>query len=140
VIAFLGITMTGNNMNLATKLAAASCLALAALTPALAQQDKRTPLGTMDFPAGYGAIMGLAEIAPGMCAGRHTHPAIETSYILEGEGVSEVEGRPDRIEKAGDAVQIPANAAHDACASAAGVKILTVHVFEKGKPLGTPVP
>ena len=94
----------------------------------------------MDFPAGHETVMGVAELAPGICGGRHTHPGIETSYILEGEGVSKIDGRPDRPVKAGDAIQIPANVPHDGCASARGVKILTVHVIEKGKPLGSPAP
>ena len=129
-------------MKRATKLAAAIGVVLPAfLASALAQQGiKRTALGTMDFPAGYQTVMGFAEIAAGTCGGRHTHPGIETSYILEGEGVSKVEGRPDRPVKAGDAIQIPANVPHDGCATTVGAKILTVHVVEKGKPLGSPAP
>ncbi len=129
-------------MKRATKFAAGTCIVVSAfLMPAAAQQGfKRTPLGTMDFPAGYQTVMGLAELAPGICGGRHTHPGIETSYILEGEGVSKIDGRPDRPVKAGDSIQIPANVPHDGCATARGVKILTVHVIETGKPLGTPAP
>ena len=121
---------------------AAACIVLPAfLVPALAQQGiKRTPLGTMDFPPGYQTVMGFAEIAPGTCGGRHTHPGIETCYILEGQGVSKVDGRPDRPVKAGDAIQIPANVPHDGCAMTRAAKILTVHVIEKGKPLGSPAP
>ena len=129
-------------MKPAISFVAATCIVLSAfVASALAQQGiKRTPLGTMEFPAGYQTVMGLAEIAPGTCGGRHTHPGIETSYILEGEGVSKVDGRPDRPVKAGDAIQIPANVPHDGCATTRAAKILTVHVVEKGKPLGTPAP
>jgi len=129
-------------MTPARKIIAATCIVLPAfLVPALAQQGiNRTPLGTMDFPPGYQTVMGFAEIAAGKCGGRHTHPGIETSYILEGEGVSKVDGRPDRQVKAGDAIQIPANVPHDGCATSRAVKVLTVHVIEKGKPLGSPAP
>ena len=129
-------------MKLPAKLLAATCVVLPAfLASALAQQGiKRTPLGTMDFPPGFQTVMGFAEIAPGVCGGRHTHPGIETSYILEGEGVSKIDGRPDRPVKAGDTIQIPANVPHDGCATSSAAKILTVHVVEKGKPLGSPVP
>jgi quercetin dioxygenase-like cupin family protein len=84
-------------MKLAIKTGTATCVVLSAFVlPALAQQGiKRTPLGTLEFPPGYQTIMGIAEIAPGVCAGRHTHPGIETSYILDGQGVSKVEGKPD---------------------------------------------
>ena len=129
-------------MKRASKFAAAIGIVLPAfLAPVLAQQGiNRTALGTMDFPAGYETIMGFAEIAAGTCGGRHTHPGIETSYILEGEGVSKVDGRSDRQVKAGDAIQIPANVPHDGCATNRAAKILTVHVVEKGKPLGSPAP
>ena len=112
------------------------------LSSGMAQQGiKRTPLGTMDFPAGYQTVKGYALIAPGMCSGRHTHPGIETSYILEGEIILEIDGQPEKHYKAGDPVEIPAGVVHDGCATAdRAAKILTVHVVEKGKPLGSPAP
>lgn len=76
----------------------------------------------------------------GICEGRHTHPGIQTAYVLEGEGVSEIDGRPDRPVKAGDAIQIPANVPHNLCAAASGIKALAVYVIEKGKPLASPSP
>jgi len=54
---------------------------------AVAQQGgiKRTPLQKVEFPEGYNTVTGIAEIQPGGSAGRHTHPGIETGYVLEGE-------------------------------------------------------
>ena len=129
-------------MNLKSKFVATTCIALPALlTPVSAQQGiKTTPLGTIDFPPGYQTMMGLAEIASGTCGGRHTHPGIETSYVLEGEEVVKVDGEPDQFLKAGDSIQIPAGVPHYGCTTASGVKVLTVHVVEKGKPLGSPSP
>ena len=113
----------------------------AAQAPVTAQQGLiRTPLGTMDFPPGYQTAMVLAELAPNTCAGRHTHPGIETAYFLEGEEVFKLDGEPERHVKPGDAVQIPANVPHEGCAGAGGVKVLAVYVIEKGKPLASPVP
>jgi quercetin dioxygenase-like cupin family protein len=112
------------------------------LAPAIAQEGiKRTPLGTLDFPPGYQTVKGYAEIAKGTCSGRHTHPGIETSYLLEGELILKVDGQPDKHVKAGDPVEIPAGIVHDGCATAgSAAKVLTVHVVEKGKPLGSPAP
>ena len=128
-------------MKLTTKFVATTCIALPALLmPVLAQQGaKRTPLGTIDFLPGYQAVMGLSEIAPGTCIGRHTHPGISNSYVLEGETVLKVDGKPDQHLKAGDPVQIPAGVPHDDCTTS-GVKYLTVHIVEKGKPLRSPAP
>ena len=129
-------------MKLSIACAAATFIASVGLMgPTTAQEGiKRTELGTMDFPPGYQTVKGIAEIAKGTCSGRHTHPGIETSYILEGEVTLKIDGQPDQHFKAGDPGQIPAGVVHDGCAGNSGVKVLTVHVIEKGKPLGSPAP
>src|SRR5690606_40302955 len=85
--------------------------------PALADSAppgiKRTPLQSIDFPDGYKTVTGLAEVAPGHASGMHTHPGIETGYVLDGEVLMIVEGEPDRTLKAGDSFVIPPGAKHD---------------------------
>jgi quercetin dioxygenase-like cupin family protein len=124
-----------------TKFVAATFFALpASLASVLAQEGlKRTPLGTTDFPPGYQTVMGVAQIAPGTCAGHHTHPGIESSYIVEGEILIKIDGGQDQQLKAGDSFQIAAGIPHDGCTTG-GAKLVTVHVIEKGKPLGSPAP
>jgi quercetin dioxygenase-like cupin family protein len=100
---------------------------------------KRIPLQKFDVPgAGYETVMGIAEIAPNVDIGRHSHFGIESGYVLEGEGTLVVEGKPDRLLKAGDSYQIPAGAVHTAKSGPHGTKVLAVYVVEKGKPLATP--
>lgn len=121
-------------------------LSLAMLTVASAAQDapvgiKRTPLQKIAFPEGYSTVMGLAEIAPDASSGRHTHPGIETGYILEGEVLMSVDGQPDRTLKAGNSYQIPAGAAHDVKnAGSTPAKALATYVVEADKPLASPAP
>src|ERR1700730_5256965 len=91
-------------------------------------QVKRTPLQTVDFPPGYTTVSAIFEIAPGTCAGRHTHPGLETSYLMEGEAVLKVAGQPDQKLKAGDSFHVEQGVAHDACASS-GQAIKGVGVF-----------
>ena len=50
----------------------------------------------------YEAILGAYEIAPGMNAGRHTHPGPETGTLTDGEMVLMIDGQPDRTVKAGE--------------------------------------
>jgi len=128
-------------MKLTTKCVATTCVAICALLmPVLAQQgSKRTPLRTIDFPPGYQTVIALSEIAPGTCVGRHTHPGTSTGYVLEGETVLKVDGKPDQRIKAGDPYQTPAGVPHEDCTTS-GVKLLTVHIIEKGKPLSSPAP
>lgn len=115
--------------------------ALAAMTAAAAAQDgiKRTPLQKVDFPDGYTTVTGLAEIQPGVSAGRHTHPGIETGFVLEGETVLSIDGQGDVTMKAGDSYVIPAGVPHDAKAiGEKPVKVLGIYVIERGKPLASP--
>jgi quercetin dioxygenase-like cupin family protein len=110
------------------------------LVPVIAQQGfTARVIQTVDFPPGYQTVTGIGEFSPGSCAGRHTHPGIENSYILEGEGVIKVDGKPDQRVKAGEPFQVPASVIHDACTTT-GMKILAVQIVEKGKPRATPAP
>jgi quercetin dioxygenase-like cupin family protein len=121
----------------------AAVVAPVVVVSAVAQQSniKRTPLQTVDFPAGYNVVSAIAEIAPGTCAGRHTHPGVESSYVLEGTLILKVEGKPDQTLKAGDSFQVPVGAPHDGCTLPGQVgKILVNYIVEKGKPLASPAP
>jgi quercetin dioxygenase-like cupin family protein len=119
-------------------------LAIGLLTaPALAEDApsgiKRTPLQSIDFPEGYKTVTGLAEVAPGHASGMHTHPGIETGYVLDGEVLMIVEGQPDRTLKAGDSFVIPAGAKHDVKSiGSVPAKAVSVFVVDKSKPLASP--
>jgi quercetin dioxygenase-like cupin family protein len=72
---------------------------------------------------------------------RHTHPGIESSYVLEGGFELPVQGQPTRMLKAGDGFQIPPETPH--AGGKPGDKksrLATTYVVEKGKPLASPVP
>ncbi|MGB5901565.1 MAG: cupin domain-containing protein [Xanthobacteraceae bacterium] len=108
---------------------------------AFAQQGgiKRTLLQKVEFPDGYVTVTGLAELPPGAAAGRHTHPGIETGYVLEGELNLEIDGQPTKLLKPGDSYQIPAGAVHDAKVHGdKSMKVLGVYVVDKTKPLASP--
>lgn len=128
------------------KIVLGSCLGLGVLSFALAgaavaQQGgiKRTPLQKVEFPDGYVTVTGLAELPPGAAAGRHTHPGIETGYVLEGELNLEIDGQPAKLLKPGDSYQIPAGAVHDAKVHGdKSMKVLGVYVVDKTKPLASP--
>ena len=57
--------------------------------PAASPGIKRTILQKVEVPGtNYETILGMAEIAPGMNAGRHTHPGPETGTVTEGKWCS----------------------------------------------------
>lgn len=100
---------------------------------------KRTPLQSIDFPEGYRTVTGLAEVMPGHASGPHTHPGIETGYVLEGEVLMIVEGEPDRTLKAGDSFVIPLGAKHDVKSiGSVPAKAISVFVVDKSQPLASP--
>ena len=101
---------------------------------------KRTPLQKVDFPKGYNIVTVVAEIPANTLAGRHTHPGVDTGYVLEGDATLIVEGKPDQALKAGDSYAVPAGIPHDVKTGAKGLKIMAVYVVEEGKPVATPAP
>jgi quercetin dioxygenase-like cupin family protein len=125
----------------ATIIAAVGLAAL--LAPATAQQSniKRTMLQTVDFPPGFTTVSAIVELAPRGCAGSHTHPGAESTYVMEGEVVLKLDGETDRVLKAGDSFQIPPGVVHDVCVTeGTPLKLLATFVVEKGKALATPNP
>jgi quercetin dioxygenase-like cupin family protein len=61
--------------------------------------------------------------------------------MLEGEITLKIEGKLDQTFKAGDSLQVPIAAKHDACNTGnAPVKVLTVYVIERGEPVASPAP
>ena len=124
------------------KILLALTVALVFTGGAFAQQGgiKRTPLQKIEFPEGYVTVTGIAEVQPGGTAGRHTHPGIETGYVLDGEAALIVDGKAQHL-KAGDSYAIPAGAPHDVKVTGdKPFKVLGIYVVDKTKPLATPAP
>ncbi|OKO72072.1 cupin domain-containing protein [Bradyrhizobium sp. AS23.2] len=114
---------------------------LAFATSAQQPGIKRTPLQKIDFPEGYTTVTAIAEVPPGGAAGRHTHPGVETGYVLEGEVDLLIDGQPAKLLKAGDSYEIPAGVVHDAKTHGdKSLKIIGIYIFDKTKPLASPAP
>lgn len=97
----------------------------------LSQADGPTP--------GYVTILVEAELQPGGTIARHTHPGIESTYILEGSVEIPIEGQPTRLYKQGDHYQITAGTPHaGGKPSDTKVRLATTYVVEKDKPLVAP--
>ena len=124
------------------KVLAIACVTLPAVVgSAIAQQPgfKRTVLRSIDFPAGYTTVTAIVEIAPGTCTGRHTHPGIDSGYVIQGDFVLKVDAKPEQTFKAGDSFETQPLMPHDAC-SVSGTKLVDTWVIERGKPLASPAP
>ena len=110
-------------------------------TPAATPGVTRRILKQTEGPAtGYVTLLVATEIEPNAVVARHTHPGIESAYVLAGGGELAVKGMPTRQVKAGDGMQIPPETPHGLKNGAETTKILVTYVVEKGKPLASPAP
>jgi quercetin dioxygenase-like cupin family protein len=101
----------------------------------------RKILSKTDGPAaGYETLLVEAEIEAGVVVGRHTHPGIESAYVLEGGFELPVQGQETKMLKPGDGFQIPPNTPHaGGKAGTAKSRLIISYIVEKGKPLASPV-
>jgi quercetin dioxygenase-like cupin family protein len=100
----------------------------------------RKILSQQDGPvSGYVTVLVEATIDQGVTVGRHTHPGIESAYVLEGGFELPIQGQPTRTLKVGDGFQIPPETPHaGGKPGSAKSRILITYVVEKGKPLASP--
>ena len=108
--------------------------------PAPTPGFKRKVLSQIEGPmAGYVTVIAEVEIDEGVMIARHTHPGIESGYVVEGDIDLPVEGRPTVSLKAGDGFQVPPNTPHAGVKNGPKMtKVVSTYVVEKGKPLASP--
>ena len=108
--------------------------------PAATAGVTRKILSQTDGPvAGYVTLLVEATIEAGVKVGRHTHPGIESGYVLEGGLELPIEGEPTRTVKVGDAWVIPAETPHaGGKPNDVKTRVLVTYIVEKGKPLASP--
>jgi len=120
----------------------AVCSAQAQQLPVMTQQTqtiKRIPLQKFEVPGtNYETVIGIAEIAPNVTIGRHSHPGPESGYLLEGEFTLLVDGEAPLPLKAGQSYKVPPRAIHDAKTGAQGAKVIATYDVERGQPLASP--
>ncbi len=123
-------------------LAWASPVAAQQNLPAAANQTqgiKRIPLQRFEVPGtAYETIIGIAEIAPNVAIGRHTHPGPESGYVIEGGFELLIDGQPARMLRSGDSYTVPPRIVHDAKTGPEGAKVIATYVIEKGQPIASP--
>ena len=98
----------------------------------------RTVVQTTDLDERTTTMLVMADIAAGATVARHTHPGIESTYVIDGAFELSVHGMPDRKLKIGDGVQIAPGAPHSVKNGDRPTKLAITYVVEKGKPLASP--
>jgi quercetin dioxygenase-like cupin family protein len=88
---------------------------------------------------GRETVQARGELEPGAAVPRHTHPGEEVAYVLEGQVLVEIEGKPAATLKAGEVFFVPAGQVHAVKnVGKSQAKVLSTYIVEKGKPLATP--
>jgi quercetin dioxygenase-like cupin family protein len=84
--------------------------------------------------------MGVSEFPPNAEKTRHMATGPEVCYVMRGEIILQVEGRPVKVIREGGSFQIPANAIHFTKAGPAGATVIATWVSTPGKPFNVSVP
>ncbi len=135
--------MKDRKSTFAVSIAIALCGGTWAMQSANAQAPgfKRVELQRHDLGVpGREGVVARGEFNAGAAVPKHTHPGEEFVYVLEGELVVEIEGKPPAKLKAGDVFFVPAGQVHSAKnPGKTGTVVISTYVVEKGKALATPV-
>jgi quercetin dioxygenase-like cupin family protein len=99
----------------------------------------RTIITQMDVPnSDYVTVIATAEIPAGAKVTRHTHPGVESGYVIDGDGTLTVEGGQEIAFKPGTHFQVPPDTPHMAQGGSKATKLSLVYTVVKGKPLASP--
>jgi len=85
---------------------------------------------------GMEVVLSVVEFRPGDGIPLHIHHGIEAGYVLEG-GMVEVPGKPPSAISTGAPIWILRDVPHGGWTNVGDktIKLLTVHIVDKGKPL-----
>ncbi len=110
------------------------------ISAAFAEEPKRTVLKRADLTGtNMEIVISALEVPPGVSIAKHSHPGEEAVYVLEGATLQFPDGR-EVSRPAGEAGVNVRDVPH------AGYKVvgdkplrlLTVHIVDKGKPMTVP--
>jgi quercetin dioxygenase-like cupin family protein len=126
-----------------SRLAAVCIVVLASsVLSSAAFAQNRTVLKTADLTGtDKEIIIAVLEVPPGTTIARHTHPGEEAVYVLEGATLQTPDGK-EIVRPAGQAgvnIRDVPHAGYKVIGDKT-LKLLTVHIVDKGKPMTVPAP
>src|ERR1700722_2609409 len=122
--------------------AIASIVLASSLLTSTAFAQNRTVLKTADLTGtNMEIIIAVLEVPPGASIAKHTHPGEEAVYVLEGATLQTPDGK-EVARPAGQAGVNVRDVPHGGYKVVGDkpLKLLTVHIVDKGKPMTVPVP
>jgi quercetin dioxygenase-like cupin family protein len=101
----------------------------------------RKILDKTEYPGSrFVCVLVEVDIEPNAVVPRHTHPGVESSYLVSGSSTLSVQGQPDRVLKAGEGFQVPPEVPHSVRNGPEASRIAATFIVEKDKPLSSPAP
>jgi quercetin dioxygenase-like cupin family protein len=116
-------------------------IGLLASTTAFAQSSKRTELAKGDLTGkDMDIIVSTVEVPPGASGVMHTHPGEEAYYVIDGATATLPDGKQITFEPGVAKINVR-GMPHGAFTVTGDktLKLLTVHIVDKGKPMTTMV-
>ncbi len=122
------------------RLLIAFAFVVSTIVAAFADEPKRTVLKRSDLTGtNMEIIVAVLEVPPGVNIAKHSHPGEEAVYVLEGATLQFPDGR-EMSRPAGEAgvnVRDIPHAGYKVVGDKP-LKLLTVHIVDKGKPMTVP--
>ena len=133
--------LMGKQMDRYGRVIAVTGLGLLLSTAAQAQSSKRTELTKGDLTGtNMEIVVGIVEVPPGASGVLHTHPGEEAYYVVDGATAETPDGKPVVFEAGTGRINVR-EVPHGAFKITGDktLKLLTVHIVDKGKPMFTQV-
>jgi quercetin dioxygenase-like cupin family protein len=113
-------------------------ISVAAISASAQDAVSRTELRRVDLSGAPGmeVVLSISELKPGDEISAHFHHGVETGYVLEG-GMVEIPGQPAFALVTGAPIMNLRDVPHAGYKVVGDktIKLLTVHIVDKGKPL-----
>jgi quercetin dioxygenase-like cupin family protein len=101
----------------------------------------RRILATTEFPGRrFASVLVEIEIEPNAMVARHTHPGVESGYLVSGGLTLSVQGQPDRVLRPGDGYQVPPETPLSVRNGGEKSRIAATFIVEKDQPFASPAP
>ena len=99
------------------------------------QQRKEIKRADLSGAPGMEVVLSTVELKPGDAVGMHSHHGVEAAYVLEGGMVQSPGKDPVELKVGGGMNLRDVDHAGWKVVSDKPIKIITVHIVDKGKPL-----
>jgi quercetin dioxygenase-like cupin family protein len=121
---------------------AALALAFALSVAAQPSAVHKTTLQDQPFPPPiYHSVTVRTEVDAGGLVAPHTHPGLETAYVVAGHALVTITGRAPQRVGAGDSFAVPPRTVHSVRNVGTGPLILvSTYVVETAQPIASPAP